>query len=602
MDRTSHNYFTGTSYVRADQHPTVFFDNLSQGNQDETEPEPFSVLGTTVFNYFNEPRTLDKTENLTPHILSTSNSRQESSDTICPVGYTLFSESNQNNYTPRSNTAVDNINDTPSLDDPEIQQNDLFELHKNGIPVPEPPVNEPIEDNISVDYPESKPNSLFDMHNNSKHGLFTQQNFEDLLDYTSRGNEGTISESENLDIQREIIENSNEAQAEIQCNTESVQRYSNQIAEILDNKYETSTAMTDLEKRNVELTSLLEQEKLKNEQQQSLITGLETSLAQLRALQMESNANDNLKIENEMKKLKEDLQYHTQTVTMLVSEKSELTDTITQLEASLRQKSAESEELQARLKTSRSRVADLEREVNILKSEKVKVESSEQLQNHMIATLRSEYSQLRDQKEELFQDLLEAKEKCKTLSEQNENWQSLNKELSSSLSLAQLKIQQITYNVDQTSENHLDKILQEKQELEKQVISLNASLAVLNREREESSIQYQQYAQQLNAQLVTLSTRLEQLHDENEILVKQEQNRIRHIGELEKQLQSLQNEQVSFSSSRASNDTHLKSELEVARQILSKLEVCFNIFKCVQFKYGTVADVISFCNVSYHQL
>lgn len=100
-------------------------------------------------------------------------------------------------------------------------------------------------------------------------------------------------------------------------------------------------------------------------------------------------------------------------------------------------------------------------------------------------------------------------------------------------------------------------------------------LKTITKERDESSIQYQQYAQQLNAQITNLSNRIEQLQDENEKLSIQEQNRIRHISELERQLQNLQNEQVVFATNRVVGDGNLKAELESTRELCIQLQVRF---------------------------
>lgn len=71
---------------------------------------------------------------------------------------------------------------------------------------------------------------------------------------------------------------------------------------------------------------------------------------------------------------------------------------------------------------------------------------------------------------------------------------------------------------------------------------------------------------------MNLSSKLEQLQHENEKLVLQEQERIKHIGTLEKQLQNLQNEQVAYAT-RGSNSIELKTELEKARELNVHLHI-----------------------------
>lgn len=119
----------------------------------------------------------------------------------------------------------------------------------------------------------------------------------------------------------------------------------------------------------------------------------------------------------------------------------------------------------------------------------------------------------------------------------------------------------------------VESITQEKFELEKQLSNLNLMLKTITKERDESSVQYQQYAQQLNAQITNLSNRIEMLQAENENLSIQDQNRVKHISELERQLQFIQNEQVAYVTRQNNGDGNLKSELDNTREICIQLQV-----------------------------
>lgn len=120
-------------------------------------------------------------------------------------------------------------------------------------------------------------------------------------------------------------------------------------------------------------------------------------------------------------------------------------------------------------------------------------------------------------------------------------------------------------------------LTQEKLELEKHISNLNSMLKTITKERDESNIQYQQYAQQLNAQIINLSNRIQQLQQENENLSLQEQNRVKHISELERQLQNLQNQQVAFATTRSVGDGNLKLELENTRELCIQLQVRYSV-------------------------
>lgn len=378
----------------------------------------------------------------------------------------------------------------------------------------------------------------------------------------------------------EITGTSNRAKLEIQhSNVESLKQLSNQMAELIEPQFCQSSStnydhsITDLEKRNLELATLLDQEKVKSEKHLILINELQNKNVYLESLVKEKTEMSNFQSNREISKLEEELQSHIQTIGMLVAEKTELSVNLNKFEICSKQKAAECEELQARLKTSRSRVAELEKEVSDMKLEKCQGENNLQENNTLINTLKQDYQILKEQKDELMQDLLEAREKLKNSLEENLNLQQLRQELNSKLALANIKLQQITNNDHQQIEGSLDKITEEKFHLEKQVTDLNQLLKTITKERDESVLQYQQYAQQQNIQLSNLTKNLEQLQLENENLTLQEQNRIKHISELEKQLQNLQIEQVALATDKSNTDPNSKINLENARELCIQLQM-----------------------------
>lgn len=349
---------------------------------------------------------------------------------------------------------------------------------------------------------------------------------------------------------------------------ESLRQLSDQMAELITPNIENQVSESQLEIRNQELAALLNQERLKTEELNATLKEHQMRLTQLESELKEKQLNTDTRIEHEVSTLRDELQCHIQTVGILVAEKAELVANLSQFQLAAKQKTSECEELQGRLKASRSRVADLEREVALLKNERSQVDSMGREQISEFEKLKQSYQTLKDEKEELLQDLLEAREKLKSSSESNLEFQQQIKDLSNQLSMANIKIQQLTTGDQESSQ--IEHLTQEKFALEKQVAELSQTVKTLSKEREESSLQNQQYAQQLNAQLSNLVTRLETVKKENESLMIQEQNRIRHIGELEKQLQNLQNDQVSFAVQRNSGET--KAELDAALELVERLK------------------------------
>lgn len=153
-----------------------------------------------------------------------------------------------------------------------------------------------------------------------------------------------------------------------------------------------------------------------------------------------------------------------------------------------------------------------------------------------------------------------------------------------------MKIQQLSGGGAAGMELQLEELTQEKFALQSELSSVSQSLKSFIKERDESAMQYQQYAQQLNgklpikqktwgslgnfwaAQISSLGAKLEQLQQEKEALALQDQSRISHIGTLEKQLQLLQDDQVTFAT-RSSHSVDARQDLEKAREMCGQLQI-----------------------------
>lgn len=113
--------------------------------------------------------------------------------------------------------------------------------------------------------------------------------------------------------------------------------------------------------------------------------------------------------------------------------------------------------------------------------------------------------------------------------------------------------------------------MQQKLTLEKKVTELSNTLETVTKERDQASTQYQQYVLQLNKQLSNLANKLESVTKENEILVTREQNLVRHIGELEKHLQNVQNDYAANAGQKV--DGVFEKELQEALQNVQTLNM-----------------------------
>lgn len=390
------NYFNQNNNYAGFQQPAFFFDNFPSEVNGTFNSEQISH----TYNYLNSssPQTT-YLQNMISDVIETPKIENPFQS-----NYTLFSQENQPSFLAETQQIIHPHQDSVMIDDPEIKQNEILEQQ-------------------------------IETHANVQNNLISY--FGDNTNIISAKDHIAKDEADNSlsEIPTDINQSS----------VESLKQLSNQIAQAIEPEYaQYSSSITDLEKRNLELAALYEQEKLKSEQQKVYINDLQSKIAQLESEKKLQEEHSNLQLSNTVSKLKEELQFHIQTVGLLVAEKTELSASLSQLELSCKQKNSECEELQARLKASRSRVADLEREVNTFKNEKVMNQNVEKQHNEMFVKLKKEYDELKEQKETLIQDVLEVREKLKNSLEDNMKFQQQLEETKSKLSLAEVKIQQIS--------------------------------------------------------------------------------------------------------------------------------------------------------------
>lgn len=471
----------------------------------------------------------------------------------------LYVDHSANNY-----DETNNEHDSVTLDDPEIKQNEIYDnVHKS-----------------SVTEDEAEKINNYVEQSNRKH-LKTAQSIEDGSDdyfnrTDNRLNSEMLDEISHMNI-NEVEQQEVDMSLDKSLQTEkhhspheSLLQLSSQIAQLIDNSSEYEVVLTDMGSRNQQLASLLDQERIRTEQLNAQLQITHDRIAYLEKELEQTKIQQENRINCELGPIQEQLQYHIQTVGILVAEKTELSAMLTQAQTNLKQKAGEYEELQTKLKSSRSRVAELEKEVSTLKVDMSKQDSLKSETSDTIKKLTEECEKLKELKVEMKQDILELREKLNASSRENIQQQERIQELCSQLSLANIKIQQLTTGESMQTDSKIELLTQQNLALEKQVSDLNQSLKTVAKERDQASIQYQQYVQQLNNQLANLANRLEVVTSENESLVTREQNLVRHISEIEKHLQNLQNERISATNVKGSED--LRKELDAAVETMQNLQ------------------------------
>lgn len=465
-----------------------------------------------------------------------------------------------------SHNEENNNKDAVALDDPEIKQNEIYDnVHKTSMTQDDAnQINEYIDklDRKHLNTEQSVDDGSDEYFNRKDNKISNQ-----LLDEISNMNINEIVQQESNMRARK-----NSKSEDAHSPHESLLQLSSQIAQLIEptSEYEVLLPVTDLESRNQQLAALLDQERIKTEQLNAQLQITHDRIAYLEKELEQTKIQQENRVNRELGPVQEQLQYHIQTVGILVAEKTELSAMLTQAQTNLKQKIGECEELQVRLKTSRARVADLEKEIGTMKAEKSKYDNLDILKEETVKRLTEECDHLKETKLEMAQDILELREKLNANSKENLQLQERIQELTSQLSLANIKIQQLTTGENMHVDAQLEILTQQNLALEKQVSDLNQSLKTVAKERDQSSTQYQQYVQQLNNQLANLANRLESVTNENESLVTREQNLVRHMGELEKHLQNLQNERVNAASTKNNND--FKKELDITLEKMRTLE------------------------------
>uniref|UniRef100_A0A1B6C729 Golgin subfamily A conserved domain-containing protein n=1 Tax=Clastoptera arizonana TaxID=38151 RepID=A0A1B6C729_9HEMI len=236
--------------------------------------------------------------------------------------------------------------------------------------------------------------------------------------------------------------------------------------------------------------------------------------------------------------LEEKLELHCKTLEILVGEKTELQNALSKCQEELRIKLGEMEELQSRLKASRHRVFDLEREINQAKEQVKQFEILRIQEKNAVTVLNSELTDTRKQLEERDGEVLNLKGQLEV---KVRNVTILEKELEeklSQLSLSQLRVQQLSNADDTTPLSEIDQLQQDKLNLEQKVIALENGIKSFKTQSEDTNHEYQQYINSLNIQIQNLTAKDEEKTNQLSEAIERNEQLIKHLSDMEKQLQN----------------------------------------------------------------
>lgn len=202
---------------------------------------------------------------------------------------------------------------------------------------------------------------------------------------------------------------------------------------------ETVNDSANIRHQNQELNGLLQIEKMRNHelsvrvtQQHSTIEGLTTELNQLR------------KCANTITALQQQVNAHTQTVNILVSEKSDMSAKLQQRDQRIADYESECVELQGRLKASRHRVAELEKDLNTLAESHQKYDGSQQVLCTELETLQDENKHLKRLHQEACDENTEFQHQLAQKIREIDELKVIVGAKNSELEMAQVRLEQLT--------------------------------------------------------------------------------------------------------------------------------------------------------------
>jgi len=205
--------------------------------------------------------------------------------------------------------------------------------------------------------------------------------------------------------------------------------------------------------------------------------------------------------------------------------------------------------LQARLNASRHRVKQLEKQIETNNNFAPEAEAEESRLEALVAAKATERVCIENSelKVLLSQRKIELDELQKNFDHASEQ-----------ICIANIKIAQLSDGSAPTSDsiNNQAQIHALSQEIairQQQIDELSMIIDQLNRDKEASNCQYQNYVSHLLREMELLKTNASELGGENEELVKREQQLLKHVGDLERQIQQQIQKQKTYAEHTSEN-------------------------------------------------
>ncbi|KAF7657084.1 hypothetical protein LDENG_00031830 [Lucifuga dentata] len=328
----------------------------------------------------------------------------------------------------------------------------------------------------------------------------------------------------------------------------------------------------EVESRNQELAAALESSNLTNSQLNTKLNQLTQRSQELTDQLQKERKGFEEKFSKEQAAMREQLQVHIQTIGILVSEKSELQTALQYTQQAARQKIGEAEELSCRLQSTKQRVSELERTLSSISTQQKHLEKHNKELEKERDSLTLEVYRLNNLSEESKQQSSELSEQLKLSVQENGAMKLELEDLRKRLEITDLMLQQCSSQSGPTNSNQqIQLLLEEKQQLEVHNHQLMESIAQLQAERDH-------YAEQIQEEGRVWKDKTEQLLTQMSLVAEERDRNISRVQELEASITELKNAAATLSQEREA-ESHADpqslgpSENEVALQeALSSLQ------------------------------
>lgn len=343
---------------------------------------------------------------------------------------------------------------------------------------------------------------------------------------------------------------------------------------------QSSLELIHLKQQNLEISQALHSTHVENQQLKLTTAKQFSEVNQLKAALQQLNEQN-----NNNQKLQHELDSHVKTVNILVGEKAELVGKLQAKEQWIKETDSQIMELQGRLKASRFRVAELEKDITT-KSQlnQSKANGPERALGAQIEQLTEENKRLQKLNQELNDDNTENHHQLVVKTKEIDSMKNVLNAKQNELEMLRIRLQQLNdTNVDNVNvSDQLHSREQRESESERQVIELQNMISDITNDRDRIEQQYKTYVKHLTTESTSMTQRIDELTKHNDKLSKREESLVHHVRDLEKQIQKQISTQQRLAALKVDNvqpPTNASPEQstnhdETLRAIQTKLDEC----------------------------